>query len=236
MTELLGIRKEQFTQIAMIPQGDFLKLLLSGTKERAAIFREIFNTRPYLQLQEQLKKEAGTLYNAIKDDEKSIRQYLAEVRCKKESAYADSLENLQKEEVILDTDYCLELIANIMAEDIKIQESVVQKLDDLSAEMTQLDRTLGKQQQREVVEKALAEAKQKTAELGTLASRLKIEYEQAEKLQENNNTLTAQIEAEQLALPGYEKLEFILNETGQKKQQLEKEEHLMEKAGRKRRK
>ena len=97
MTELLGIRKEQFTQIAMIPQGDFLKLLLSGTKERAAIFREIFNTRPYLQLQEQLKKEAGTLYNAIKDDEKSIRQYLAEVRCKKESAYADSLENLQKE-------------------------------------------------------------------------------------------------------------------------------------------
>ena len=146
------------------------------------------------------------------------------------------MENLQKEEVILDTDYCLELIANIMAEDIKIQESVVQKSDDLSAEMAQLDRTLGKQQQREVVEKALEEAKQKTAELGTLASRLKIEYEQAEKLQENNNTLTAQIEAEQLALPGYEKLELILNETGQKKQQLEKEEHLLEKAGRKHRK
>ena len=83
---------------------------------------------------------------------------------------------------------------------------------------------------RQVVEKALEEAKQKTAELGTLASRLKIEYEQAEKLQENNNTLTAQIEAEQLALPGYEKLEFILNETGQKKQQLEKEEHLLEKS------
>ena len=37
-------------------------------------------------------------------------------------------------------------IANIMAEDIKIQESVVQKSDDLSAEMAQLDRALGKQQ------------------------------------------------------------------------------------------
>ena len=158
------------------------------------------------------------------------------MRCKKESAYADSLENLQKEEVILDTDYCLELIANIMAEDIKIQESVAQKSDDLSAEMAQLDRALGKQQQREVVEKALEEAKQKKAELGTLASRLKIEYEQAEKLQENNNTLTAQIEAEQLALPGYEKLEFILNETGQKKQQLERKTIYWKKAGRKRRK
>ena len=73
------------------------------------------------------------------------------------------MENLQKEEVILDTDYCLELIANIMAEDIKIQESVAQKSDDLSAEMAQLDRTLGKQQQREVVEKALEEVKMDNA-------------------------------------------------------------------------
>lgn len=55
----------------MIPQGDFFKAVIVGNeRSRAAIFREIFNTRPYLQLQEQLKKEAGTLYNAIKDDEK----------------------------------------------------------------------------------------------------------------------------------------------------------------------
>lgn len=104
------------------------------------------------------------------------------------------MENLQKEEVILDTDYCLELIANIMAEDIKIQEPLPKNQMTCLAEMAQLDRTLGKQQQREVVEKALEEAKQKTAELGTACEAgLKIEYEQAEKLQENNNILTAQM-------------------------------------------
>ena len=48
--ELIGIDRNQFIQIAMIAQGDFLKLLLSKTEERSKIFREIFNTKPYFLL------------------------------------------------------------------------------------------------------------------------------------------------------------------------------------------
>lgn len=40
--EILGMTKSQFTQIVMIAQGDFLKLLLSTTEERKAIFAEFF--------------------------------------------------------------------------------------------------------------------------------------------------------------------------------------------------
>ena len=43
--ELLGISLEQFRQIAMLAQGDFLKLLHAETKEREKIFRTIFNTQ-----------------------------------------------------------------------------------------------------------------------------------------------------------------------------------------------
>lgn len=39
--EILGIDRSQFTQIAMIAQGDFLKLLLAPTEERKTIFRRI---------------------------------------------------------------------------------------------------------------------------------------------------------------------------------------------------
>ena len=42
VTELLGLDYRQFTQIAMIAQGDFQKLLLAGTAERSEIFRRIF--------------------------------------------------------------------------------------------------------------------------------------------------------------------------------------------------
>ena len=37
VTELIGLDRRQFTQIAMIAQGDFQKLLLAGTEERGDI-------------------------------------------------------------------------------------------------------------------------------------------------------------------------------------------------------
>ncbi len=58
VTELIGLDRKQFTRIAMIAQGDFQKLLLSGTEERSGIFRQIFGTDIYRRLQERLKEEA----------------------------------------------------------------------------------------------------------------------------------------------------------------------------------
>ena len=57
--EIIGVDRNQFSQIAMIAQGDFLKLLLADTKDRQKIFREIFKTGYYSVLQEKLKEETG---------------------------------------------------------------------------------------------------------------------------------------------------------------------------------
>ena len=47
ITEILGINRDQFCQIAMIAQGDFLKILLEDTGKRQEHFREIFRTHIY---------------------------------------------------------------------------------------------------------------------------------------------------------------------------------------------
>ena len=57
ITRLLGLNRDQFTQITMIAQGDFLKLLVAKTSEREEILRNIFATAPYLALQKHLKND-----------------------------------------------------------------------------------------------------------------------------------------------------------------------------------
>ena len=47
---IIGLDVNQFTQIAMIAQGDFLKLLHASSRERKEIFTKIFNTRIYWQM------------------------------------------------------------------------------------------------------------------------------------------------------------------------------------------
>lgn len=49
--EIVGLTREQFSQIAMISQGDFRKLLQAETSERQKIFRDIFKTDFYVMLQ-----------------------------------------------------------------------------------------------------------------------------------------------------------------------------------------
>ena len=63
---ILGLDCNQFKQIAMIAQGDFLKLLLAGSDERGDIFRKIFNTSIYQNMQDKLKQ----LTNQKKEERK----------------------------------------------------------------------------------------------------------------------------------------------------------------------
>ena len=63
--EILGINAKQFKQIAILPQGEFLKILYSESSERTEIFRRIFDTDLY-------KKISDRLYNKTTDTKKEI--------------------------------------------------------------------------------------------------------------------------------------------------------------------
>lgn len=79
--EILGVDRDQFAQIAMIAQGDFLKLLLADTRERQKIFREIFKTSNYQLLQDRLKTESGNLGRQFEQAKLSVGQYTDDIRC-----------------------------------------------------------------------------------------------------------------------------------------------------------
>lgn len=60
--ELLHMDGRQFRQISMIAQGEFSKLLFADPKEKNTLFRELFGTGIYAQIQAQLKSRSAELY------------------------------------------------------------------------------------------------------------------------------------------------------------------------------
>lgn len=77
--EIIGLDAGQFTQIAMIAQGDFLKLLHAESRERKKIFSRIFQTQIYWRMQEELKEQGKQLYIRLKENETDIQREMSRV-------------------------------------------------------------------------------------------------------------------------------------------------------------
>lgn len=59
--EILGLTCEQFSQVIVLPQGDFLKLLLSSSRDKAQMFQTLFATGRWERAARNLKEMAAAL-------------------------------------------------------------------------------------------------------------------------------------------------------------------------------
>lgn len=77
IVRIMGVDFDQFTQIAMIAQGEFLRLLLADSKDRKSIFSRIFHTSFYDRVKEELRireKEAAQSLRLLTDRAWSMAQ------------------------------------------------------------------------------------------------------------------------------------------------------------------
>lgn len=65
--ELLGYGAQQFRQIVLLPQGRFERFLVSNSKDRLEILRELFDVSLYRSLTEKLKADATEIRREIED-------------------------------------------------------------------------------------------------------------------------------------------------------------------------
>ncbi|MBQ3072703.1 MAG: SMC family ATPase, partial [Oscillospiraceae bacterium] len=97
--DIIGLTREQFSQVAMISQGDFRKLLQAETKERQKIFRDIFGTGLYVFLQDRLKNKAAEVRSLREHANASIRQYIEGIVCSEDSLLSVDAAKAQKGEL-----------------------------------------------------------------------------------------------------------------------------------------
>ena len=119
--EIIGVGKEQFAGIAMLAQGEFLKLLYAPTVERKKIFQRIFRTQGFYKLQEKLKSEASILSREYEAASAGFRQYLEGVICEDESLF-EAAEAASAGE--LSPDESLEVVSKLIDNDKALSDSL----------------------------------------------------------------------------------------------------------------
>ena len=94
--EIIGLDVNQFTQIAMIAQGDFLKLLHAESKERKQIFSKIFHTRIFWRIQDTLKEQAKELSVQLEKNNMDCKREMERVQFAEEDVRKEQWEALLK--------------------------------------------------------------------------------------------------------------------------------------------
>ena len=201
---IMGIDKNQFCQIAMIAQGDFLKLLLAPTKDRIEIFRHIFKTKLYSDLQNKLKQEASSLDNNCLQIRQSITQYIAGIDCDESSLHCVQVSKAKNNELPIDE--CISLLENLLAEDSQSEEKTAEKILNIEkqADTIKLNIQQGESISRAklLLEQTQALLEKLSSEKITLAAALDEENKRSveiEKLTKDSATISAQ-------LPEYDQL------------------------------
>lgn len=177
--DIIGIDRNQFLQIAMIAQGDFLKLLVAPTEKRIEIFRQIFKTDNYRFLQDRLKDEYSAAKGACESMRASIRQYIGGAVCDEENPFHSELEKAKREEI--PTADALALLQSLIAQDeekksafedaekklqaqiddCNVQKGLAENFENAKRELSALQLALEEEQR---AQKTLAEALQQAQE------------------------------------------------------------------------
>lgn len=152
--DLLGVDREQFTQIAMLAQGDFLKLLIAPTSERQEIFRRLFQTERYLNLQKKLSGEAKQLYGNCQDLRKSMEQYIQGILCEEENVLFLEVEKAKKKELPIEK--VLEILSELEQEDVEKARKIRENEMKIDEELEKVNAKIGQAEQIEKNAKRIA--------------------------------------------------------------------------------
>ena len=228
--ELLGLEADQFRQVMVLPQGKFRELLMANSKDREAIFSQLFQTQIYEQIQNRLKEQAKEIIEAKQKQDTSIKIFLESANLTEETQVSLELNDLTPRLTITQAEKEAAEIAKMEA--VKHQESGLnlqkqfdnyqQKEVELTAKQSQTIEIEQKQQQLEQAKQAdklLPLYQRYQEEVKTLVTLTQKSAENQEKLTQITEAVT---EAKSL----YEKAQIDFSKLDQlKKEQIELQQY-----------
>jgi len=221
LIEIIGIDHSQFTRIAMLAQGDFRKLLFAPTDERKKIFRKIFHTNLYAELQDELKEQAGELQRQYKEGRDSVTQFICGIVCDEDDVLFSDVQRAKAGDMpFAETQ---ELIAQLISSDENRYGAVNSRQAENDTLLKKVTEDKALEQARINAAAELESVQKQLAYLSPELERLKValEYQTSRTPErEKLDKAAAEISA---ALPDYDELEKANSSAREKDIALEKD-------------
>ncbi|MBP5475521.1 MAG: SMC family ATPase, partial [Methanomicrobium sp.] len=208
--EILGVDKDQFSQIVLLAQGEFLKLLLAETKDRNTILSKIFKTGNFALLQKKLAECAKQINNQVNASKKSLNQYIAEIQVDIVDTLYTEFEEAKKGK--LPTADVIELLGKLIEKDTTLKTSLEEEWLDISNKLKEVNAKIGAAEALATAKISLEKAKQDLIVEEPKIANLKAALEEAKEsldMKREIDGLSAIIVEE---LPRYDTLQNLQNE------------------------
>lgn len=204
--EIIGLDYNQFSQIVLIAQGQFTKLLNASTEERSRIFRKLFRTQRYAQLQERLQAEAAALNQQRTAQNAKLDSLLGGLQFAPDDPDAEALRALCAQTV---PETALTLLDALTARQAAALEEAGTALQTTEAQLDTVQRQLGAaaQAQRLAQQLAARQAELAAARPALDAARAEADRHAGDAVQ--LDALTAQVTQAQSALAAYDALDAL---------------------------
>ena len=207
--EIIGIDRTQFSQIAMIAQGDFMKLLFSKTDERQKIFRKLFKTDMYVKLQEVLKKDASELAGRCKDERAGIAQYIDGIVHGAESGFTAMV--AQAKAGRMDIEDVTDMLKSIIKEDETADKRLTEEKAACDQKVKEAENRLKQLDAYEVVLLKIAQDETELADAVELLEVLKKTQEECRSKEAQADEMSKETGKLEGLLPRYDQIEVIRN-------------------------
>ena len=203
IVDLLGITADQFSQIVMIAQGEFRRLLAADTKARGAIFRRLFGTAPYERFQRALEDRRRALENRhtrLKQDVVLYAKQAQQTALPAQEERAAQLAGALADDAVESTGL-LALLNAQRDEDEREQQGVSEKLADLDARLELTSASLERARHAEDLRGRISQARTQREQLEERLPQASRELEAQEARGPQREGLSAQIAVTEQSLP-----------------------------------
>lgn len=136
--EIIGLTVDQFRQVIMLAQGEFMKLIHSDSKKKDEIFRKIFGTEILDEISNLLKEETRAVKDKLLQIETKLSQLIESIK---------SNDQLTKIEMSMEDFYNTNLLIEELNELISKQEKELEKLTTIDKSLNEKLLTIVKQKE-----------------------------------------------------------------------------------------